>query len=182
MPDVGTRRGATDLAPATGTSPLDEAYARGYAEGARAGASEAEERTRSAREALEGAARALRAAQAAFASEMEVNLTILGLAVARQFVQREVAADSTVVQDLVRRAVETTALDAPLEVRLNPSDLAALGPHPELYGQAGRRLEVVWVSDPSIERGGYVIETPHRFVDGRLDDVLQGFYDRLRNG
>jgi flagellar assembly protein FliH len=186
MPEIGLRAAAVGALGAEAAnaapSPEELAYARGHAEGMEAGAGQAEAYVRSALQALAGAAQSLRAVQAAFASEMEQNLYVLALAVARQIVQREVAADATIIHDLVRRAAETLPLDAALEIRLNPADLAALGSDPDLYGAGGRRLEVHWVAEPSIERGGYMIETPQRVIDGELDAALKTLYERLRDG
>jgi flagellar biosynthesis/type III secretory pathway protein FliH len=182
MPEIvpGSIREVLPAAPAIPT-PEDEAYARGYAEGYRTGLDEADRRVRTTCQALGGVMESLRAVQAAFAGEMEQTLTTLALALARQIVQRDVALDAAVVRDLVRRAVESIPLEVPLEIRLNPADLAALGTDLELYGAGGRRLDAHWSADAALERGSYVIETPHRVIDGELDAVLTHLYERLRD-
>ena len=39
----------------------------------------------------------------------------------------------------------------------------------DLFAPGGRRLDLRWVAEPSVQRGGFVIETPLRVVDGRVD-------------
>jgi flagellar assembly protein FliH len=182
MPDfVAVPLDAVEPEAPSGPTPEEEAYARGYADGYQAGAEEAGQKVRSVCQVLEGVTESLRAVQAACASELEETLTTLALAIARQIVQREVTLDPTVVGDLVRRAAESVPLDATLDIRVHPADLAALGADPHLYGAGGRRLEVHWIGDGSLERGSYVIETPQRIIDGELDGVLKILYERLRD-
>ncbi|HEU4587370.1 MAG TPA: FliH/SctL family protein [Gemmatimonadales bacterium] len=182
MPDIMREPVAEVLPPESpGPTPEDEAYARGYAEGYQAGVAEGEAKVRSACHALAGATQALHAVEAAYASEMEQTLTTLALAIARQIVQREVALDGSVIQDLVRRAAESVPAETSLEIRLHPADLAVFGTEPELYGAGGRKLQVRWLGDPTLERGSYVIETPQRVIDGELDAVLKIIYERLRD-
>ncbi|HYC32238.1 MAG TPA: FliH/SctL family protein [Gemmatimonadales bacterium] len=172
---------ADTLSPA-GPSAEALAYARGLEEGRREAAAEADRVTQAARQALIGAAESLQAVRAAYASEVEDALYALATALAHQLVQRELSLDAAVVRDLVRRAVEILPLEGALEIKLHPADLAALGGDVELYAPGGRKLDVRWVADGAIDRGGYVIETPQRVVDGRIDPVLQAMYQRLRDG
>jgi flagellar assembly protein FliH len=183
MPDLRLVPAGPDEPPAvTGPTPLEEAFARGLDEGHRAAAAEADRKLLGACQALAGAAESLQAVRAAFTSEAEESLYALATALAHQIVQRELATDPTIVRDLVRRAIEVLPLEGPLEIRLHPADLAALGPDLDLYAPGGRKLDLRWVAEPSIERGGYVIETSQRVVDGRIDPVLQAMYERLRDG
>lgn len=181
MPDL--RIVATDPVDGTGgPTPLEDAYASGVEEGRRAAAADAGRRILSACQALAGAAESLQAVRASFASEAEESLYALATALAHQIVQRELTTDPTIVRDLVRRTVEVLPLEGALEIRLNPADLAALGVETDLYAPGGRKLDLRWVPDPSIERGGYLIETSQRVVDGRIDPVLRAMYERLRDG
>jgi flagellar assembly protein FliH len=162
-------------------SAADLAFEEGVEQGRRQAADELEARTGRALAALAGAAQSLRTAHDLFAAELEDNLYALAVAVAQQIVEREVAADPGIVRDLVRRAVDVLPLDNAIEIRLHPEDLAALGGQIDLYVNGGRRLEVQWAADATIERGGYIVETPQRVVDGRVDEALRALYERLRD-
>jgi flagellar assembly protein FliH len=176
------------LVPATVVAEPDEptaealAYARGLEDGRREAADEAERRLGGARTAMAGAAAALEHERATFARRGEESLYAIATALAQRLLQRELALDPTVVRDLVRRALEAVPLEGTLEVRVHPADLAALGHDLELYAPGGRRLELRWVPDPGIGRGGFMIETPLRVVDGRVEKVLEAALERLLHG
>jgi flagellar assembly protein FliH len=158
------------------------AYLRGAQEGEQRAREGFERRSGGALQALAGAAHALEAVRASYREEMEEAVYALAVAVAQQVVQREIATDPAIVRDLVRRALELLPLDGATEVRLHPADLAALHGELDLYGPGGRRLELQWVADPAVERGGYMIETPQRVLDGALEPALVTLYERLRRG
>jgi flagellar assembly protein FliH len=163
-------------------SPAEAAFVQGVQEGRQAATDEADQKTLAARQALAGAAESLQAVRAALASEVEEAVYALATALAQQIIQREVSTDPTIIRDLVRRGLEVLPLEGALEIKLHPADLGALGDQLDLYAPGGRSLEVRWVPDATVGRGGFAIETPQRVVDGRIDPVLLAMYERLRNG
>jgi flagellar assembly protein FliH len=175
-----SRRGAGS--PALASSEPDvvqAAWTRGYAVGVAEAASGAEAGVQSALKALQGVVEHLEFARASMERDWKPNLFSLALAIARKLVQREVRAEPEIVLELVNRAIQLIPLDTTLEIRLNPSDLAVLGDRLERALPADRALSVRWVSDPSLDHGAFVIETPQRVVDGRADVALRTLYDRL---
>jgi len=109
------------------------------------------------------------------------NLPALALAVARHLVQREVMVDPSVMHDLVERALALTPLSGPVTVRLHPADLDALGDVTAFASSSGATLELKWVGDATILRGGCTVETAASVVDGRVDQALLDLYERLRS-
>lgn len=160
----------------------DEAYTRGYEDGQQAGRSALEAQVLPALEALGGAADSLQAVQAALSAEAEEALLAMAIAVAREIVQRELQQDPEQLRTLIRRATTILPMEQTLEIRLHPHDLATLAGDLEMHSVGGRRLEVLWVPDDTLDRGGYVIETPQRIVDANLDEQLLAYYRRLRDG
>lgn len=157
------------------------AWREGHAAGLREGLAAGEVPVRDALAALRGAAESLQAVQAAFVSALEEQLAALAVVVAQQLVQREIQSDPSIVRDLVRQAVELVPADGGIEVRLHPDDLASLQGQLDLYAASGQRIEIRWRADDSVERGGYLIDTPQRMVDGRVDPVLRALYERIRD-
>ena len=106
--------------------------------------------------------------------EAEESLYALATALAHQIVQRELATDPTIVRDLVRRARRRAAARRhrsrsgsipPISPRSAPSSTST-------RPAVGSSTCAGWPS-PTIERGGYLIETSQRVVDGRIDPVLK---------
>jgi len=160
----------------------EQAYARGVADGGRQARDEHERTLRALRESAAALAQALRQARAAWLDGLEANLHALALAVARQVIDREVAAAPEIVAELVRRALALVDVPDAITVRVNPADVAGVealrhGPDDGVALPA-----FALVADPALSRGGCVVETPGRLVDGRVETALLALYDRLRNG
>jgi flagellar assembly protein FliH len=165
--------------PASRRTEVDEAHDRGYAEGLREGTVRSEQRVRAALETLGRVGEYLHTAQSAFVRDRARDLHGLALAVARKLVQREVTADPALLRELVDRALELVPLEPHLEVRLHPDDLSVLLGGPSAPEADGKGTAIKWLGDPTIERGGFLVESPLRIVDGRTDFALRSLYERL---
>jgi flagellar biosynthesis/type III secretory pathway protein FliH len=185
LPDLASAPagGAPAASPGAPSPPDPEslAYTRGY-EAGKADAMEESSRTlKRAAGLLVSTAEALDAARLGVVRELEDSVYLLALAVARHLILREVSADPSVVRDLVKRGLEAFPVGSRVEIHLHPDDLAALRSQSELPGSDGRAADIQWTADPSVERGGCTLETPHRVVDGRVDLALRDLYHRMRD-
>lgn len=179
-PDVETLIARKPPAPPAGGRDAEgpaQVYRRGYAEGLRDGKAEEAAILLPAVQALTEAGKALAAGRSRFVHNLEQDLYLLALAVARKIIHREVSTDPEIVRELVRHGLELVGPDTPVEIRLHPADLEAVRTD----------LEAVWdqssawrcTGDPAIERGGFFIESPRRIADGRLEEILRLIYERL---
>ena len=184
LPDLAT---AVPVAPsgaqasAASPDPEQAAYHRGFEAGKAEAMEEASRTIKRAAGLLVSTAEALDAARLGVVRELEDSVYLLALAVARHLILREVSADPAVVRELVQRGLESFPVGSRVEIHLHPDDLAALRGQFELPGSDGRTAEIQWTADPSVERGGCALETPHRVVDGRVDLALRDLYHRLRD-
>ena len=163
-----------------------EGHAAGYAAGLAAAAAEALEVARE-REAQARAAEAAREAQLAGAldllgavavalqqreavavAEVEDVVTELALRIARAVVGREIELASDPGRDALARALELAPDGTAATARLHPDDLALLleSGSPE----CGRDLQLV--ADPTVERGGCVVDTAGRRIDSQVGPAL----------
>ena len=62
---------------------------------------------------------------------------------------------------------------------MHPADLEALVPAIEQLALEGRVPAVQWVGDPALSRGSFMVDSPTRVVDGRLDTALRQLYERI---
>ena len=85
------------------------------------------------------------------------------------------------MKDLVHRGLELLPLDASMEVRLHPADLAQLEGELTRSSAHGEGSTIQCVEDPSLERGSFLLESPFRLIDGRVDHALSSFYERLEH-
>ena len=158
------------------------AYERGLADGSQQAHDEHERTLRALRESTAALARALRQARAAWFDALEADLHALAVTVARRIIDREVTAAPEIVAQLVRQAIALVDVPDAITVRVNPADLAAVEALRHGPDDAGAPSAFTLAADPAISRGGCVVETPGRLVDGRVETALQALYDRMRNG
>lgn len=166
--------------PGPGPDPVADAYARGRADAEAAARAEADRRVRGSIAVLHQAAAAVREMGSTLTHDLADHLHSLSLAIAKQLVQREIVADPSIMAELVRQALELVPQSGQVRLRLHPDDLRALTPwRSEIDSRDGSDID--WMADPGIERGGCLAETPHRVIDGRLDESLVALFDRIRH-
>jgi flagellar assembly protein FliH len=184
LPDLQKAKaiGASEVDPGpVGPSPEEAAYARGVAEGRAEATREAAQTVKSAVNLLADVADDLSNIRGAYAGSLDEHLLVLATAVAREVLQREVQMDPALVGELVRKALLEVPWDALVEVRVNPEDLNEVSQHINNLNSDARPSAVEWVGDSGMARGSYVIDTPRRLVDGRLETVLESLWERIAN-
>jgi flagellar assembly protein FliH len=171
LPDLG--------APMAAAEPVDASFEAGYAAGVQDGAAQAGQQLRPAVQMLQGVARELETRRADLLNDRQRDLEALALAVARRMVQREVQTDPTVLRDWIANALALLPHDLTVDVRLHPEELAAIAPLRDSLVPADSDVKLHWIADASVGRAGFVVESPQRLVDGRLDVALRALYERL---
>ena len=158
------------------------AYERGVAEGHREARGAAEAEWRAAVQVLATAADTVRATRSRWLDTAEANLYALATAVAHQVIDREVSIEPELVLELVRRALDEIDAESPVTVRVHPQDLPLVQARLGAAGSEGEQIEIAFAADASLSRGGCIVETPRRLVDGRIETALQALYVRLSDG
>jgi flagellar biosynthesis/type III secretory pathway protein FliH len=82
---------------------------------------------------------------------------------------------------MVERALTEVSWSSPVEVRLNPEDMAVAEAHFIAIEDDAKPPRLEWTPDSNVDRGGYIVETLHRLVDGTLDTVLNNLHEQLAN-
>jgi len=157
----------------------DVAYRRGHEEAVRGERERVEARCANALHAVVRVTEQLEGIVGQFAHDRERDLQAVAIAIARHLVQHELTIDPMRIGELVRRALELLPPEHAFEARLHPEDFEMLGPVLARLQPEGRNVKLNWVADPGIERGGFVLESPQRVVDGRTDVALRALYEKL---
>ncbi|MFM7537320.1 MAG: FliH/SctL family protein [Acidimicrobiales bacterium] len=157
----------------------EEGFAQGLQEGVAAGWAQAERRLaeeldRRRAEAATVVAKLTAATERAVAAdrlrlhELADDLLDTALTLAEDVLGHDVHWSPSAGQDALRRALAVLGDDvASFVARLHPDDLDSLG---GIAGPAGASLEVV--ADPSVGRGGCIVEAGAARVDARLDTAM----------
>lgn len=171
LPDLG--------GPAPAAEPVDASFEAGYAAGLRDGVAQAGAQLKPASQVLQGVARDLAGKVSVLVSDRQRDLEALALAVARQLVQREVTADPALVATWITRAIALLPHDLTIEIRVHPAELEAMAPVRDTLLPKDSGVTLHWIADAEVGRAGFVVESPQRLVDGRLDVALRALYERL---
>jgi flagellar biosynthesis/type III secretory pathway protein FliH len=162
-----------------------QAYAAGQAAGEERGRAEAAARLASAMAAVETALDRIDEGERRWEGVLDENICALAIAVARQVIGRELAGDTATLTDLVRRALAEFPIDQPVQIRVHPTDLAALAAHGSTGAPGAGTAAVApnrearWIAEPGVAPGGCIVEGRERIVDGRVDTALERVYRKL---
>ena len=158
---------------ATAESKVEEAYAEGLRRGEAAGQAQFEEMVGNASQMLDGVAQSLQEQHAAFIDGLENQMVSLCALITARILEREASADTQLVHQMVRRALERLSLEKRVRVRVNPNDYEAIIlVKPEMQEQYGRIEQLEVIPDESVETGGCVAESDALFVDAQLTSQL----------
>lgn len=119
--------------------------------------------------ALEEAAAALAARQASPVADVEHTVSTMAVQIAEAILGRELRATDTPARDAVQRALQLAPERADAAVRLHPDDLAALSDIAELAPDRA----VTLVADPTVERGGCVLDVGPCRIDAQIAPALR---------
>jgi flagellar assembly protein FliH len=143
-----------------------EAFAKGYAQGERAGieagAKRAEAMLRRVAQTLED----LGGLRKTIVRDTERQLVQLALVLARRIVTREVSLDPTLVAAMAHVALDRLGEVSPATIKLHPDDYAVVVAN---RGEPWEGPQVAILPDPSVARGGCLVESAFGVVDGSLD-------------
>jgi flagellar biosynthesis/type III secretory pathway protein FliH len=154
-------------------SMMKEAFEKGLEQGRAEIIAAQQEKFDQAAAALEAAETEMVRARQQDLARMETETVRLALAVAEKIIGDQ-AEQGKVIEHVVKAAMDKVSDPRHLSLRLNPKDIDAIHEVKEdlhLFDDAGTafRLE----ADPSIQRGGCIIETKLGDVDARIDQQIR---------
>jgi flagellar assembly protein FliH len=147
-----------------------EAFAKGYAQGERAGAEASGERGQATLHRLTETLNELTTVRAEMIRQTERQMVHLALAIARRILHREVSLDPDLLLAMARVALERLGESARVTVRLHPEDYAAAGAA-RVADFAGSNVTIV--SDARLSRGACRVESDMGLLDVGIDAQLQ---------
>lgn len=147
-----------------------EAFAKGFAQGERAGGEAAAQRGDAMLRRLTETLEELTALRSQMIHQTERQMVQLALAVARRIVHREVSLDQDLLVAMARVALDRLSDSATVTVRLHPEEFNATA---AARADAWTGSNVVVAPDQRIPRGGCRIESDFGVVDSGIDAQLQ---------
>jgi flagellar assembly protein FliH len=142
-----------------------EAFTKGYAQGERAGLEAGGKRAEAMLRRVAQTLEELGGLRQTLIHETERQMVQLSLTLARRVVHREVSLDPELAAALAHVALEKLGTTTPATIRLNPEDYTIVAQDGERWGG----VAVSVVPDPSIARGGCLVESDFGCVDATIE-------------
>jgi len=159
-PDLEARRAAVER----------DAFAKGFAQGERAGAEAAGKRGEVMLRRLTETLDELTSLRAQMIHQTEHQMVQLALAVARRVVHREISLDRDLLVAMARVALDRLGESAQVTVRLSPEDFEATAASRASHWTG---TNVTVVADSRVSRGGCRIESDLGVLDAGADAQIQ---------
>lgn len=154
----------------------EEAYARGLKEGSAAGQAQVKERAGHFIRLANSLERPLKDVD----EELEQELLLLCMAVARQIIRREVTLDPGHIIAVIREAISSLPLfSQKMRIRLHPEDA---GVARSFLSESGEDISWQIVEDPALARGDCKIVTENSQIDASLEKRLAMIAAKIMGG
>jgi flagellar assembly protein FliH len=148
-----------------------DAFAKGYAQGERAGMEAGAKRAEAMLRRVALTVEELGALRQTLANQSERQMVQLSLMLAKRIVHREVSLDPELVAAMAHVALKKLGTSSPATIRLNPDDYTVVARESARW--TGTQVTVV--PDPSVARGGCLVESEF----GRIDATLDTQFDEM---
>ena len=156
---------------------LELARAEGRARGAVEGRQQAAADLEQPIEAVKEAARLLAEARAQLPGKAIPELVRLCLTVATKVAGAEIRTRPETIESLLSDLLEEASDKTIASLRLHPDDLQAL--HDSAIVETLNEADVRILSDPSLSRGGAILETDHGILDARVETRIELLCEQL---
>jgi len=153
-----------------------EAYEKGFAQGERDGLELAEKRLETAMGHLQNLIVAIGEERQKLFKTYEKEMVAMVLSIAKRIIRSELTTREDVIVATLREAFKQAIDQGKVVVHLHPLDYLYLSNHSEgLPVRAQDRAGVTLVEDPSVTRGGCLLETSY----GEIDATFEGQFDQI---
>ncbi len=142
----------------------------GFVQGRKAGIAEGLKEIETMLHSLQQAVQEIKKLRKELCLKAEKETVSLSLAIARKILTLEPAANPRIIAGVVKKTFETIAINAPVRIRINPSELAYMREHRHLIPIEG---DVTFVEDASISCGGCMVESLSGDVDARIESQFE---------
>ena len=142
-----------------------EAFTKGYAQGERAGLEAGGKRAEAMLRRVAQTLEELGGLRKTLMQQSERQMVQLALTLARRVVHREITLDPELIAAMAHVAIKKLGISNPSTIRLHPDDYTVVARDGDRW--SGSNVSVV--PDPSIARGGCMVESDFGNIDGSLD-------------
>jgi flagellar assembly protein FliH len=155
-----------------------EAFEKGFASGEKAGYEIGEQKAAIFLVQLEKLFKEIYSLKEKMLSELEPQIVLLSIAMARRILKEELKATPEIVEIMVKEAVRQISPIGPITIKLNPSLFDRLNKHKKEFQEIFPDL--IFVLDHKAPEGGAVVRNSFQEIQTDLDFQLSNIIEDLR--
>ena len=160
------------------SSSREEARRAGWEQGLSEGRQAARGELRLQADRLQHVIEQLAAPLAQAGQDVQEELVLLAMAIARQIVQRELSTQPEQIRDVVTQAIAALpAGNRHLRIHLHPEDAHLLAENMDVHDGSSWKI----IEDAALTRGGCIVDAGATRIDARLETRLQDILARLQS-
>jgi len=157
-----------------------EAYEKGFAQGEKDGLELGQRKALKLIENIENLLRSMDDLREEILALYEREIVELVFAVAQKVIHRSIRSDDTAIEGTVLSALKLAAEKSKATLRVNPEDFDYVEElRPEFFAAIKELKALTITSDPSITRGGCLLESPYGDVDARIETQSEKIHQCL---
>lgn len=157
-----------------------EAYEKGFAQGEKDGVELGQRKALKLLENIENLLRSMDSLRQEILAHYEREIVELVFAIAQKVIHRNIRSDDAAIEGTVLSALKLAAEKSKATLRVNPEDFDYVEElRPEFFAAVKELKALTVTSDPSITRGGCLLESPYGDVDARVETQLDKIHQCL---
>jgi flagellar assembly protein FliH len=157
-----------------------EAYEKGFAQGEKDGLELGEAKADKLIRNLEDLLHEISQLKTTIGKQYEREILELVYAIAKNIIHTQLNFSETAVKDTILSALKLTAEKQTITLKVNPEDFDYVEKiRPDLFSRLPNIKSLIVAPDPSVGRGGCLMETPSGDVDARIETQLNSIHQTL---
>jgi len=157
-----------------------EAYEKGFAQGEKDGLELGEKKAIKVIENIERLFLEINRLKKEMLNQYEKGTLEIIFAIAEKIIHHEIRSDEKLIKDTVLKTLHLAAEKSKTMLRVNPEDFDYVERlRPEFFAEIKDLKSITVTSDPSITRGGCLLETSYGDVDARIETQLDKIHQSL---
>ena len=157
-----------------------EAYEKGFAQGEKDGLELGEKKALKQVERIESLLIEINSLKQEIIEHYEKEILEIVFAIAQKVIHHQIRSDDKAIEGAVLGAMKLAAEKSEIILRVSPEDFDYVEKlRPEFFAKVKELKALTVTSDPSITRGGCLLESPYGDVDGRVETQLEKIHQCL---
>lgn len=157
-----------------------EAYEKGFAQGEKDGCDLGRKKIAKSVENIEKLLLEINNLKKEILKQFEKEILELVFSIAQKIIHKKINEDDKIINEAVLEAMHSVTEKSQIAIKINPEDFDSVeNMKPEFFRSFKDLKSVVVTPDPSVSRGGCLLETPYGDIDASVESRLDKIHQCL---